>query len=438
MDDPEGRKELLSKEPETAIGEFFKTFDGIPSESTASWPRFRGSYFDNISRDNTPLSTDWPENGPPVLWSLELGEGHAAPAVCKGRVFILDYLEDIKADALRCFSLMDGREIWRRSYKVHVKRNHGMTRTIPAVTDKYVLTMGPRCHTMCVDMETGDYLWGVDMVRDYGTTVPGWHAGQCPLIDNGIAVLAPAGTNVLMMGVDCATGNTIWSTPNPNQALMSHSSIIPMTILGRNMYVYSAIGLTVGVAADGPDTGRILWQTTEWNPSVITPSPVLVDDGKILLTAGYAAGSMMIKVTETNGTFSVETIYRKTPREGLCSEQQTPLYYDGHVFSIQPKDAGSLRKQFVCYLPDGTMVWSSGKEHLFGLGPFMIADNKFLILDDYGVLTCAELSTSTYVPLAQAKIMDGHDSWGPFALVEGKLLLRDSKKLVCLDLKAKQ
>ena len=56
-------------------------FDGIPSSLPGNWPRFRGADFDNISKSKIRLADRWPESGPELLWSVELGEGHAAPAV---------------------------------------------------------------------------------------------------------------------------------------------------------------------------------------------------------------------------------------------------------------------------------------------------------------------------------------------------------------------
>ena len=45
---------------------------------------------------------------------------------------------------------------------------------------------------------------------------------QCPLIDRQTAVIAPGG-RALMIGVDCATGEILWETPNPDGWKMSHS-----------------------------------------------------------------------------------------------------------------------------------------------------------------------------------------------------------------------
>ncbi|MBN2774919.1 MAG: PQQ-binding-like beta-propeller repeat protein, partial [Prolixibacteraceae bacterium] len=365
------------------------------------------------------------------------GEGHSGAAIYKGLVYILDYDEEARSDVLRCHSLTTGEEIWRRWYKVNIKRNHGMARTVPAVTDDFILTIGPRCHTMCVERESGNLLWGIDIEKDYQVEVPMWYTGQCPLIDDGNAIIGLGGTS-LMIAVDCRTGDKIWETPNPNGWKMSHSSVVPFTFGGRKMYVYSAIGGLVAVAADGPNAGSVLWEEPAWNHSVIAPSPVCMPDGKIFLTAGYGAGSMVIQLSEENGVFSTKVLDEYAPKDGLACEQQTPIFYDGHLFGILPKDGGALRNQFVCVTPGNTknVIWSSGKEERFGLGPFFIADNKFFILDDQAVLTILRLSTKEYTKLEQVQVIeDAHDAWAPFALADGFLVLRDSKKMVCIDMR---
>lgn len=411
----------------------FAGYDGIPSKIKGQWPQFRGVDFDNVCRETVSLAESWDDNGPPLVWSVDLGEGYAGPAVSGGRVYVLDYDEKEGGDALRCFSLDDGREIWRRWYKLKLKRNHGMSRTVPAVSDGYVVTMGPKCHVMCVDADTGNFRWGLDLAREFGTTVPMWYTGQCPLIDDGVAVIAPGG-KALMIGLDCGSGEVLWQTPNPNEWEMSHSSIVPMTLGGKRMYVYCAIGAMVGVSASGEDRGTLLWEATEWDHSVVAPTPVDLRDGRIFVTAGYGVGSMMFKVTRKKGVFSADSLYALDRKIFAC-EQHTPIYYGGFLYSVLPKDAGELKRQLACMDPEGRLVWTSGKEHRFGMGPFLIADGKIFVMNDDGVLTMARTGGTGYEKLAEAQILHGRESWGPLALVGGRLIARDFKRMVCLDLR---
>ena len=420
------------------IGEHFVAGTGVVADLPGAWPRFRGVNADNISTERVALAEAWPTNGPPLLWTIPLGEGHAAPAVLHGRVYVLDYDEQKKGDALRCLSLADGSEIWRRWYKVQVKRNHGMSRTVPAVTEQYVVTIGPRCQVMCVKAQSGDFLWGLDLVKEYGTEVPGWYTGQCPLIDDGLAIIAPAGSNTLMLAVDCASGAVVWRAPNPRMWKMSHASVMPMTLRGKYMYVYCAIGGMAGVSARGADRGQVLWETTLWSKSVVAPSPLVMDDGLIYLTAGYSAGSMLVRVAATNGGYAVTKLQELKPNEGLASEQQTPIRYQGCLFAVLPKDGGPSKNEFACSRADDcrALQWTSGKENRFGLGPFIIADGKIFLLNDDGELTLLQASTNAYRQLARARIMNGRDAWGPLALAGSRLLLRDDKRVVCIDVGA--
>lgn len=420
------------------IGEKFTAYTDIPGDLQGKWPRFRGTDHDNINKESIPLLDSWQDQEPLILWEKELGEGHAAPVIYNGRVYILDYHEIKKADALRCFDLKTGEELWRRWYNVHVKRNHGMSRTVPAIFDHYIVTIGPRGHVMCTDLDTGDFLWGIDLVEEYQTEIPFWYTGQCPLIDKGIAVIAPGG-NSLLIGVDCASGKVLWQTPNEDGWKMSHSSVMPMVFENKKMYVYAAVGGICGVSAESSDMGKILWKTSEFAPNVVAPSPLILENGKIFMTAGYGAGAMLFRLEKTNGGFGIRILQKYKPNEGLASEQQTPVFRDGMIYAVLPKDAGSMRNQFVCCKTDDCrkFIWSSGKSDRFGLGPYIFADGKFYILSDNGTLTIARADANGFRPLDRRQIIDGQDAWGPLAIADGYLLMRDSKKMVCLDIREK-
>jgi outer membrane protein assembly factor BamB len=347
----------------------------------------------------------------------------------------MDYDEEQRADLLRAYALESGEQLWVRGYSINLKRNHGMSRTVPAVTEDYILTIGPRSHVMCVNRADGSFRWGLNVEKDYEAEIPLWYTGQCPLIHKGMAIIATGGS-ALLVALDMESGEVLWETPNPNGWQMSHSSVIPWEFGGRNMYVYSAYGGVFGVAADGPDAGSVLWETAAWNHQVVAPTPVCMPDGKVFLTAGYGAGAMVLQIRDNGGQFSVEVLDEYAPKDGLASEQQTPLEFNGHLLGILPKDAGPLRNQLICVHPDNfkEVIWSSGQDKRFGLGPYMIADNKLFILSDDATLTIVRPSTREYVELDSYRVLEGHDAWGPLAIADGYLIMRDSKTMACLDL----
>ena len=400
-----------------------ETFDGVASDVPGRWPNFRGADFDGVVQSEIPLTKQWPAGGPAKLWEVTLGDGYAAPAVYDGRVYLIDYDLENQRDAIRCFSLDDGKEIWRYSYPVKVKRNHGMSRTIPAVNGKYVVTLGPMCHVTCLDAVTGEFVWMIDLVAEYGTKVPLWYAGQCPLIVENKAIIAPAGPDVLMMSVDCATGEVAWKTPNPGKWEMTHCSILPKRFAEQELYVYPG---SRGVAGVSAKDGALLWQTDAWYLRVNVPSPVDCGDGRIFLSAGYNKGSVMMQLQQKDGQIVPEVLFELEP-DVFGADQQTPIYYDGYIYGVRPD------KQLVCLDTTGKVVWASGSENKYGLGPYIIANGMIYVLDDEGILSLVEATPTGFNKLAQAKVLEGHEAWGPPALVAGRLLVRDLTTMVCLD-----
>jgi outer membrane protein assembly factor BamB len=81
-------------------------------------------------------------------------------------------------------------------------------------------------------------------------------------------------------------------------------------------------------------------------------------------------------------------------------------------------------------------VDEDSRKAAFELGSFILADGMFLILEGQtGMLRLLEASATEYKELANAQVLSGHDVWGPLALSDGRLVIRDLARMVCLDLR---
>jgi outer membrane protein assembly factor BamB len=401
---------------------------GQPVSLPGAWPQFRGPQRDGSTRQATGLARSWPATGPRELWSVEAGEGYAGVAVRDGRVYLFDYDRDKKQSALRCLALADGREIWRFAYASTVKRNHGMTRTVPTVTDKYVVGIDPKCNVVCLDATNGALRWGLNLVHDYGTTIPPWYAGQCPLVEGNAVILAPGGRDALLLAVDLETGKPLWQSPNPRGWKMTHSSVVAAAFAGQRFYVYCGSGGVAGISATD---GQVLWDTPDWKISIATvPSPVVLDDGRLFLSGGYNAGSLMLQLKAQGGQLVPQTAFRLAP-EIFGATQQTPILRNGQLYGVRPDG------QFVCLDLAGKVVWASGSGAQFGLGPYLLANDLFFVMNDSGKATLFDASGAGCQKLAEAQLLKGRESWGPLALAGDRLIARDLTRVACFDVGAK-
>lgn len=387
------------------------------------WPGFRGARRDNIAPPEVKVPAG--VQGLGLAWKAAVGEGYAAPCVKDGRVFLLDFDSGSKQDVLRCFALADGKELWRNAYPADLKRNHGISRTIPATDGRFVVSLGPKGTLLCADAVTGQTKWTVDLPAQYGTTIPEWYAGQCPLIEDGKAIIAPAGTS-LLVAFDLASGKPLWKSANPKNWTMTHSSITPMEVAGERQYVYCGSGGVAGVSAKD---GKVLWLNEEWVINTATvPSPVPVGDGKVFLCGGYDSGSMMLQVSKAGASWSAKPLYR-LESSVFGSDQQTPILYQGNLYGVAPNG------EMVCLGLDGKRLWGSGTSARFGLGPYVIADGKIIALNDHGALTIAEASPKGFKSFGKVQVLQGRESWGPLAIAGDRLLARDFESLVCIQMR---
>jgi outer membrane protein assembly factor BamB len=404
----------------------------LPAAQGSDWTQFRGPDRTNISKE-TGLLRKWPAAGPKILWSVPVTQGYAAAAIVGGRVYHHDYDEAKSEWCINCRSLADGKLVWQFREARDIRPNHAITRTIPAVDSRFVCSLDPKAVLHCLDAKTGKVVWRKSLVTEYKATIPSWYNGQCPLQEADRVIVATGGAAILV-ALDKATGKELWHTPNqanpgnPGGYMMSHSSVMPAVLGGVKQYLYGTLKGPLGVSAKD---GKLLWEFGRKFNVAVAPSPIAVDEERVFMTASYDAGSVMVRVRRTGEAFKAEAVFDMKNNE-WNSEVHTPIVYKGHMFAVGKKKRGL----FTCLSFDGKEVWTSEGKASFGLGSFMMADGMFFVLDgDTGKLRLIEASTTGYNELAGAPVLAGQEVWGPMALSDGKLVLRDLTKMICVDVR---
>jgi len=429
---PEGTGRSID---DVLIGEYFQKYDEISSNLTGKWVRFRGENSDNIVV--APETLNLPGDDFPILWTQETGEGYAGPVIYNGRAYILDYIESMSSDALRCFDLVTGKELWRRWYRVPMRRNHGFSRSVPAIGEGYIVTIGPRGHVMSCDPLTGELKWTLDMQKEFNSVIPMWFTAQCPLVEGNTLILAPAGDDVLFAGIDVHTGEILWSTPNTLEYALSHSSVIPMTVSGKRMYVYIGVGGVCAISAEEADRGTLLWATSTWRAPVAVASPLQIANNRIFVTAGYDIGGAILQVDRQGERWTV-SVDQYRPQHGLSSEQQTPIFYNNMVIANLPsKSAPMVRQRLAMYSSTNlrTHVWASNADEVRGLlGPYIVINNHLFLFTEHCDLFVYEIMPQSMRLVKRQRIMEGVDAFGPMAYADGLLLLGDAYTIMAMKI----
>lgn len=421
----------------------------ISDNYAQDWPQYLGPARNGISPQKGILRT-WPEKGPEVLWTVNVGIGFGGPVVGDGKVYLLDR-DDKVGDKLRCLDFANGKELWSFSYDAPGSVMFPGSRSVPALDGKYVYTCGPYGNLYCIDINTQKPIWNKNVWKDFGGgDIPRWAITQCPMIYGNLLIIASQAPQAGVVAYDKLTGNVKWQTPS----LGGVGYVSPVIVkVGKEDHVVM-ITASAGrgpdakpgvVAGIDPATGKVLWQYNGFSCGIPVPCAVDAGEGRVLVTGGYNAGSAMFKVEKkTDGTYNVTELFKNTD---LGAHTQPPVLLNGNFYA----ECSTNDKKYglVCMSIDGQTKWKTERNPVFERGGLILADGLILATDGGTKLYLIQPDPSAFKPLASAELLKlgvpgssdeelasktggATQNWAPLALASGKLLIRDQGRLICV------
>ncbi len=438
------------------------------SAGSQDWPQFLGPERNSTSTEKGILRS-WPETGPEILWTTNIGIGYGGPVIGKGLVYLLDRNED-KGDIMRCFDLNDGKERWQYPYDAPGTVMFPGSRSVPTLDGNYVYSVGGFGDLYCIDINTHLPVWHVNIWTgfggDSGNTEPGnsgsgpggfaprgnfpiWAISQCPLVYGDLLIVASQAPQAGVVAFNKLTGDVVWKTPNlGNETYVSPAIVkvdgqdhIVMVTSSTNPVGRPELAKTPGtVTGIEPLTGKILWNFSGWECHISVAPALDAGNNKILLVGGYELGAMMIQVEkQADGSFGVKELY-KTVEFG--DQTKPPVLYNGYFYAQY--GTNNRRDGMACMSMDGEVMWKTKRDPDFNKGSMILVDGVLLATDGAKKLFMIEPDPSGFRPLASAELLTdppategrggrfGTMNWAPIALSGGKLLIRDQSRLICV------
>lgn len=408
------------------------------------WPQYLGPDRNSTSPQKGILRT-WPDRGPEILWTVDVGIGFGGSVVRDGKVYLLDR-DDQVGDNLRCFDLSSGKELWNFGYNAPGTVMFPGSRSVPALDGNYIYSCGPYGDVYCIDINTHKPLWNKNVWKDFGgDEIPTWAITQCPLVYIDLVIIASQAPQAGVVAYEKLTGNVKWTTPPLGPVGYVSPAIIKVDGEDHIVMITAAVGSRESpsggkVVGIEPLSGKILWEYTNWQCHIPVPGAIDAGEGRVLITGGYEAGAAMIKIGKNaNGSYEVKELY-KTVEFG--AHTQPPVPYNGYFYAEY--STNDRRDGLVCMSMDGQVMWKTKRSPEFIRGGMILADGLLLATDGEMTLYLIEPDPSGFKPLASAELLTaqpgeaqsverfGNQNWAPLALAYGKLLIRDQSRLMCV------
>jgi hypothetical protein len=404
------------------------------------WPQYLGPNGNSSSIQKNILRS-WPQQGPEVLWTANVGIGYGGPVVKDGKVYLLDR-DDKVGDKMRCFDLSSGKELWSFGYNAPGSVMFPGSRSVPALDGNRLYSCGPYGNLYCIDINTHKALWNKNVWTDFGGgEIPRWAITQCPLVFGDLLILASQAPQAGVVAYDKLTGNVRWKTPSlgavgyvsPAIVKVGKESHVVMITASAGRGESASGGKVVGIE---PLTGKVLWEYTNWQCGIPVPSAVDAGEGRVLITGGYQAGAAMIKVEKkADGSYGVSELYKNAD---FGAHTQPPVLVNGNFYAQYTTN--ERKDGLVCMSMDCKIKWKTGRTPLFDKGGLILADGLLLGTDGSSKLYLIEPDPSAFKPVATSDLLKPepgdkraqNQNWAPLALANGKLLIRDQSRLICV------
>ncbi len=415
------------------------------------WPQFLGPERNSTSPQKNLLRT-WPENGPEVLWTANVGIGYGGPVVKDGKAYLLDRDNDY-GDYMRCFDMETGEELWKYGYEAPGKVEFSGSRSVPAVDDKYVYSCGHNGDLYCFDINTHQPFWKKNVWTDFGGqsiedseggfsglqgggNFPVWAIAQCPLIYGDLLILASQATEAGVVAYNKLTGDVVWKTPSLGRLGFVSPSIAKID--GEDQVIMITASSGSGRFASGdpepsnvvginPQNGDVLWTYSNWSCWIPSSSAYDVGENKILVIGGYKSGAAMVQIGKSGDEYSVNELFKT---EEFGEHTKPPLYYNGYFYAQY--STNERRDGLVCMSEDGEIMWKTKREPNFDKGSMILTDGLILATDGSKSLYLIEPDPTGFKSLASAELLGSGQNWAPIALADGKLLIRDQNRMLCV------
>jgi len=279
------------------------------------WPQYLGPNRNSTSSQKGILRS-WPEKGPEVLWTVDVGTGYGGPVIKDGKVYMLDR-DDKVGDIMRCLDFPNGKELWSYSYDAPGSVMFPGSRSVPAVDGNYVYSCGHNGDLYCIDISTHKPVWNKNIWTDFGgDRLPIWAITQCPLIYGDLCIVASQAPEAGVVAYNKLTGNIPnlgnESYASPSVVKIDGKDHIVMVISSTNPIGHRELPQTPGkIVGLEPLTGKILWEYNDWVCHISVPSALDAGNNKVIVVGGYELGVVMIRVEKkADGSYGVTELFK--------------------------------------------------------------------------------------------------------------------------------
>ena len=392
--------------------------NGFSNSLTAeNWPAWRGPRGDGTSLEkNVPVRWSDKDN---IAWKVPIpGKSHASPIIWEDSIFLVTALKQKKQRILLCLDRTTGKLRWQRMVlETPLERIHKLN----SYASSTPATDGEKVYVSFLDrdkMFVASYNFRGDKVWEVRPGVFSSMHGYCssPILwKDKVIVNGDHDGPAYIVGLNKATGKTVWKSPRPNNT-RSYCAPIIRHIDGRNQMILSG---SKCVASYDPDTGRQHWLID--GPTEQYVASLVYNGDLLFMTCGFPDRFMQLIRPDGHGNVTNTHVVWQTDRD--CSYVPSPIASGSYFLVVSDSGVATCLNA-----KTGETIWRQrlGDRHSASL---VSADGLVYFLSDNGVMTVVKPGPKFEV-VTRNKL--GEETYASPAISKGQMFIRGLKHLYCI------
>lgn len=424
----------------------------VPCAIGDDWPGWMGSDRSGVWRE-TGVVDRIPDEGLPVLWRTDLGEGYSGPAIAQGRVFVTDYRADNMqlnnnpserdarsgSERVLCLDLLTGKQLWQFSYPRSYNLSYAAgPRATPTVDGSYVYTLGAEGDLICLQCSDGKVVWQKQLAEEYQSPSPLWGHAAHPLVHENLIYCLAGGKGSVVVALDKRTGSQVWQALSASE--MGYCPPTIANIAGRQQLI---VWHSQAICGLDLNNGQTLWTyplAPKYGMSICAPR----FRGDRMFACGIGDTAAMVEFDSSGQP--AKTLWTGKPKYAVYGSNATPLWLDHAIYG-----ADCQLGAFVAVDPDsGQRLWesfalTSGTDRRSSHGTAFMVQNDWrsFLFAETGHLILAKLSRSGFEELGRMQVLEPTGEcfgrpvvWSHPAFAQRCMVARNDKQIVCVNLAA--
>ena len=384
-------------------------------------------------RINSPKLADfWPEKGPPIMWKRSLGDGHSTILVEKDTLYTMYRDKTGEKEGQEVVVSLDsenGNILWEYRYdeplpeKMNSSYGPGPNST-PLIVGEKLFSVGVVAKVHALDKKTGQLLWSRDLYNEFSMERIGNESNRgyssSPIAYKDLLIFPVGGLDQSVIALRQNDGSVAWKK---HDFQLSPSSPILIEVNGQKQVILFMGGEVIGL---NPANGDLYWSyphSTDYDCNISTP--LWGEDNLLYVSSAYNSGSRVLELTQENGLTAVQELFfskRMKIHFGNTVRIGNLVYGSSGAFGPAFFMAMNVRT--------GKIV---GRQRGFAKAQFLHVNNRFVILDEKGLLVLATPGEQGLKIHSKFQVFNSR-SWTAPTLVGSRLYVRNRETILALEL----